>query len=232
MVISLEIRNSFHKITKISHINAKEYNFCKMNEKFLELQTLMSILTDTSSRYVSKLNAFVQWCNVCFKELCKNGTLPKTIVNDGERIQFLHINSEYDQHLQGIDNHRNEIVTLFRENLLHQIKEVQNMVMQRLYQWKREQFLQANQLPCAFKVDNGNNVLDQIQNRFDQLFCSYMSVRQIIDNISDLHAQADIFKKNDLDVIRNEFSDLLKKLIASSIVIEKQPPQVIKKDTR
>ncbi|XP_055306025.1 uncharacterized protein LOC129570447 [Sitodiplosis mosellana] len=130
-----------------------------------------------------------------------------------------------------IEHEPAEMFTII-ENIVNQLVEIQNMVIQRLDQLKRDQYLSANQLPTPFEVKPDNKELDQMQNWFNKLFAGIISVCQIIDIVCITYIQRKNFDKIKLEVLHDKVLNLRKKLISSSLVIEMQPPQVIQKDTR
>ncbi|XP_031620458.1 signal transducer and activator of transcription 5B-like [Contarinia nasturtii] len=122
---------------------------------------------------------------------------------------------------------------------------VQNIVIYtRLSQWKRDQILsgygewiflaQTPQSPLDANSKNAcpKSALDKIQTWFVELFTLIWQTRTLIDllihNTYIPHNEHVQFETQAL----KDITCLLRSLITSSFIIEKQPPQVIKKETK
>lgn len=115
------------------------------------------------------------------------------------------------------------------DKIIEKLIKTQYLVLQKLNQWKCEQFRLANYLSSSLEIEN-NSELDQFQNWFDKLYTIIREVRKWIEIIYKIRTNN--LDKNKLEKYHDTVLNIRKKLILSCIVIEKQPPQVIKKDSR
>lgn len=143
-----------------------------------------------------------------------------------------------------IDTNMSELISLFSiqkcldtkneceniDKIIEKLIETQYLVLQKLNQCKCEQFRLANYLSSTFEMENDNSELDQFQNWFDKLYTIITEVLKWIEINYSIPTNG--LDKNKLKKNHNTVLNLRKKLILSCIVIEKQPPQVIKKNSR
>lgn len=109
------------------------------------------------------------------------------------------------------------------------IDELQQIVIQkRLSKWQREQVLAGNGGPYPF------NALDEIQQWFEALAEIIWNSRSLVDNMrcrGNFPFNGDDFV-HQFEEHYNNINNLLQNLIVSSFIVEKQPPQVMKTNTR
>lgn len=112
-------------------------------------------------------------------------------------------------------------------NVIVEIDAVQKLViLKRLGKWQRDQALAGNGAPL-----NGNT-LDEIQSWFEKLAEIIWTTRCSIEATREINGG---FSMNMGDVIERayrEITTLLQNLIVSGFIVEKQPPQVMKTNTR
>lgn len=112
-------------------------------------------------------------------------------------------------------------------NVILEIDTVQKLViLKRLGKWQRDQALAGNGAPL-----NGNT-LDEIQSWFEKLAEIIWTTRCSIEATREINSG---FPMNFGDVIERayrEITTLLQNLIVSGFIVEKQPPQVMKTNTR
>lgn len=95
-----------------------------------------------------------------------------------------------------------------------------------LIRWKREQQLAGNGAPF-------NNNLDTIQEWCEALAEVIWQNRQQIKRVEMLRAQLPIGQPSDaITTLKSQITSLLSSLVTSTFIIEKQPPQVMKTNTR
>jgi len=133
---------------------------------------------------------------------------------------------------QSFNNLKLQTSTLANRHLdmIKQVKELQYRVIdQELNKWKREQQLSGNGAPFS-------NNLDTIQKWCEDLAEIIWINRQQIRQLEMIHEGLNIPNQETSMNILPELSDglnvLLDQLVKSSFVIEKQPPQVLKTNTR
>lgn len=111
--------------------------------------------------------------------------------------------------------------------VIGEITEVQSIVIyKRLARWQREQALAGNGAPLPV------NTLDEIQVWFEKLAELIWITRNVIDAI---RKQNQMFQMNMDSYYETYFTEITKKLeflIVSGFIVEKQPPQVMKTNTR
>lgn len=95
-----------------------------------------------------------------------------------------------------------------------------------LIRWKREQQLSGNGVPF-------NSNLDQIQDWCESLAELIWHNREQIKEVERLKSKLPLDRPGDvLPTILSEMTQLLSSLVTSTFIIEKQPPQVMKTNTR
>lgn len=138
--------------------------------------------------------------------------------------------AEYHRKIQSMTENitarRMELFATTR-NVTDRLSEVQKVVIhKRLGKWQRDQALAGNGAPLPI------NALDEIQGWFEELADLIWSTRTLIDTIrkSNLPVQG---QPNDIfEGLYREITTLLQNLIVSAFIVEKQPPQVMKTNTR
>jgi len=122
---------------------------------------------------------------------------------------------------------RTDLVRVLVSNF-HEVKEVQAQVLDKeLINWKREQQLAGNGLNMTLS-------LESLQEWCEGLANIIWTMRQQIKHLEILNAQiADpASEANLLPELLSGITDLLSNLVTGTFIIEKQPPQVMKTNTR
>lgn len=111
------------------------------------------------------------------------------------------------------------------DSIINEISEVQKtVILKRLGRWQRDQALSGNGAPLPL------NTLDEIQNWFEKLAELIWTTRTSIDAIRKLNS---LFHVNmNVETFYKKITELLQELIVSGFIVEKQPPQVMKTNTR
>ncbi|CAH2084262.1 unnamed protein product [Euphydryas editha] len=122
-----------------------------------------------------------------------------------------------------------QLVTHMKENITD-LQQLQSQVLDELVKWKHEQQLSGNGVPMQLN-------LDEIQNLCEPLADLIWSTKQLIMKVMNINDKilTEMRQSRDnemLDDINKQVISLLSTLIASTFVIEKQPQQVIKVNTR
>lgn len=101
------------------------------------------------------------------------------------------------------------------------------MLFAYFFSWKREQQLSGNGM-----MFNSNN-LETIQEWCEHLAELIWLNRQQIKEIQILHQRPPVNQPTDaITQLINDITQLLSSLVTSTFIIEKQPPQVMKTNTR
>lgn len=125
----------------------------------------------------------------------------------------------------------NNLLTILYQNIssfvIVQIDGVlQKVIVDRLGQWQQNQVLSGNGAPLA------KSSLDDIQKWFEQLFDAIWLTRSIIVKIRAINAKHQLNHATLFDTSLSDITILLQRLIVSGFIVEKQPPQVMKTNTR
>ncbi|XP_043192536.1 signal transducer and activator of transcription 5B-like isoform X2 [Amphibalanus amphitrite] len=109
------------------------------------------------------------------------------------------------------------------------LTQVQSRVLdEELIRWKREQQLAGNGAPFS-------NNLDQIQEWCEELSVIIWETRHQIKEVERLRQRVPIDPPGGVDILpqlNQDITQLLSSLVTSTFIIEKQPPQVMKTNTR
>lgn len=139
------------------------------------------------------------------------------------------LNDEYVQKKRMLTNNIESVAHDLTRNIgtvIAEITEVQNIVIyKRLARWQREQALAGNGAPLPV------NTLDEIQVWFEKLAELIWITRNVIDAVR----RHQIYQMNMESYYEGYFTEITKKLeflIVSGFIVEKQPPQVMKTNTR
>ena len=106
----------------------------------------------------------------------------------------------------------------------------QRLLGEHLVAWRRSQQLTGNGRPSA------NGCIEQLQEWCEALAEMIWQNRQQVERVEQLCAQLPLQQAGELKeralMLRSQYSTLLSTLVHGSFVIEKQPPQVMKTNTR
>lgn len=148
---------------------------------------------------------------------------------DTEMLRIKRIDECTQRKLQMEQRINNLLSVLYRnisEYVIIQIDDVQKkVIVGRLAQWQRNQVMAGNGAPLT------KGSLDDIQNWFEKLFDSIWLTRSIIMKIRTINEKLRLTHAT-FDESLNNITILLQNLIVSGFVVEKQPPQVMKTNTR
>lgn len=123
-----------------------------------------------------------------------------------------------------------ELVDHMKENIAN-LRQLQNQVLdEELIKWKREQQLSGNGVPMQSN-------LNTIQEWCELLADLIWTTRQQVNNLARINTKAMVELRKPhlaemLDEMSKQVTGLLSTLVTSTFVIEKQPPQVMKTNTR
>merc|ERR1719219_236764 len=131
------------------------------------------------------------------------------------------------QKFQRLSSLRTDLVRDLVSNF-HEVKEVQIQVLDKeLIAWKREQQLAGNGLNMTLS-------LEMLQEWCESLAAIIWSMRQQIKQLENLRSQLTdpTNTPNHIPDLLSGITDLLSNLVTGTFIIEKQPPQVMKTNTR
>lgn len=100
------------------------------------------------------------------------------------------------------------------------------VILKRLGKWQRDQALAGNGAPFP------NTTLDDIQLWFEKLAELIWSTRNLVDKFRVTNFNFKINLGDVVDMAYKDITTLLQNLIVSGFIVEKQPPQVMKTNTR
>lgn len=201
----------------------------EINEKIKQLRQLILIQSDNCSRYKHDLEKYMLHYSEGTKRIQEFNNMPQTPEVEEQRNNML---EEYKhsigQMTENINARRVDLFTNIR-TVLDGLGEVQKVVIhKRLGKWQRDQALAGNGAPLPL------NTLDEIQGWFEGLADLIWTTRTLIDTIRKTNMPfpghnniSDVFEATHRDA-----TTLLQNLIVSGFIVEKQPPQVMKTNTR
>lgn len=164
-------------------------------------------------------------------------------IQEARHTQFIHteLAAEYDafiksceeefyQNWQNLNQQRLNVLTSIRD-VIDLLTDIENRVIRnQLEQWKRDQMLLGIG-STAVIGRNLNVILNKIHSWFNELFNNICNTRTLIHNVRNIGHQLGL--GDELEVkAKEDISNLLQFLISSCFIIEKQPPSVIKKDSK
>lgn len=170
-----------------------------------------------------------------YHDLMKNVTYVKTLTVQGPELEMkqLQVNEQQkrlNDYLNGIQNKKFQLVGDIKEaiDMMGQAHEL--IMVKQLRQWKINQGLAGNGAPF-------HNNLDTIQQWCEKLAENLWSTKTQIQILSKTRQTIALPSEpagapDLLEPAKKDMTNLLVKLVTASFVIEKQPPQVMKTNTR
>lgn len=204
----------------------------EINERIKKLREMITTNIEYGNRYRNELENFMLQYNKRLQHLQMFQQKLATNKNDEIKNQFEKLGEHYKAQTVAERNSINAKCHELCNSIVSTMQshdELQNIVIhKRLHKWQQSQVLAGNggELPL--------NGLDQIQQWFEALADIIWSTRTLIDSMrSKTHLPCSSANFNELfeDAFRN-INRLLQNLILSSFIVEKQPPQVMKTNTR
>lgn len=174
------------------------------------------------------------------QELESHKHLSTMIQEITENLPITAVTNQHEEKLFNIGNHiinlRKEILCSSQQ-IVFSLHELQNILIQRLNKWKDYQILTGYGDRGVVSVQIAWNlwklpslVLNEIENWFTQL---YEICGKMLESFSAMQTPQFVLSVgNEFEPHCNDIANLQRQLIVSSLIIEVQPPQIIKKDTR
>lgn len=199
----------------------------EINDQLKSLRQMIMLNGDSYNRFKHELEHYMINFTQSTKSLNEWKAIQATPEEEERRNALVaDYHRKMQQMTEAITARRMELYANTR-NVTERLNEVQKVVIhKRLGKWQRDQALAGNGAPLPI------NALDEIQGWFEELADLIWSTRTLIDTIrkSNLPVQG---QGNDLfEGLYREVTTLLQNLIVSGFIVEKQPPQVMKTNTR
>ncbi|XP_039762999.1 signal transducer and activator of transcription 5B isoform X3 [Pararge aegeria] len=146
------------------------------------------------------------------------------------RVQIEEMERKLNALVAQINQSQMELVDHMKENITT-LRQLQSQVLdEELIKWKREQQLSGNGVPMQSN-------LNTIQEWCELLADLIWSTRQQVNNVARINSKTIVELRQPhlvemLDDMSKQVTSLLSTLVTSTFVIEKQPPQVMKTNTR
>lgn len=215
--------------TNNPQMNYMDSEAIEIVEKLKQLRQLILINGDHCNRYKHELEQYMINYSEGSKRIQELNSMQPTPEVEERRAAML---EDYKRKIcamsESINGRRLELYTNIR-NVIEILNEVQKVVIhKRLGKWQRDQALAGNGAPLPM------NALDEIQTWFEELADLIWSTRTLIDTIrkTNIPIQGQGNIGDVFEVAYREVTTLLQNLIVSGFIVEKQPPQVMKTNTR
>ena len=136
---------------------------------------------------------------------------------------------EIKQKYLNLATRRQTLITSYKE-ICQRVKEVQVRVLDTiLVEWKTEQQLSGNGRTITSNLDTLQEVCEGLA---DIIWTMRQQVKQLQDINSRMREDDPHMASSVISELLSEFTELLSNLVSGTFVIEKQPPQVMKTNTR
>ncbi|XP_034309896.2 signal transducer and activator of transcription 5B isoform X2 [Magallana gigas] len=131
---------------------------------------------------------------------------------------------------QTIINARVEIADTLSKNF-EELEEVRHLVVdQELIDWKRKQQLAGNGAP--FDPNLLENLQKWVESTVDLVWRSRQQVLKLEGLCSRIPLQLPDGKEDAVSTLNNKITSILSSIVTSTFIVEHQPPQVLKRDSR
>lgn len=210
-------------------VNYMDTEAIKIGEDLKSLHQLIMMNGENCSRYKHELEQYMINFSEGTKRIQELNNLQSTPeVVERQRLIVDEYKLKMQQMTESINARRVELYANIR-NVTESLNEVQKVVIhKRLGKWQRDQALAGNGAPVPMSA------LDEIQGWFENLADLIWSTRTLIDTIrkTNLPIQGPGNGGDLFEAAYREVTTLLQNLIVSGFIVEKQPPQVMKTNTR
>ncbi|KAJ0169474.1 hypothetical protein K1T71_000778 [Dendrolimus kikuchii] len=211
----------------------------KYGELITGLQTVRQKV-NMAGEEIRSLQANIESFSLQYHECLKNkghlNYLQQSMTNDRRdlvaclRSQIEETESKLNILVAQISRSQMELVDHIKENITN-LQQLQSQVLDdELIKWKREQQLSGNGFPMQSN-------LNTIQEWCELLADLIWTTRQQVNNVTRINSKTIVELRQPhlgemLDEMSKKVTGLLSTLVTSTFVIEKQPPQVMKTNTR
>ncbi|XP_040575664.1 signal transducer and activator of transcription 5B [Lepeophtheirus salmonis] len=218
----------------LSNSNAFDTRHDTMSRIRTQIELLKARNIDTSTE-LSKCHQSQEAFSVEYYSFCeKKKKMTAIVLQHGEqhpdvvknKSQMDLLEKKIKERYLMLSAQRNELVNSFFKTY-HDVKEIQSIVLDtELIRWKRDQQLAGNGLEMNFS-------LDILQEWCEGLAEIIWTMRQQIKQLDvEMQKLADPKNTNHIPELLSGVTELLSNLVTGTFIIEKQPPQVMKTNTR
>lgn len=207
-------------------MNYVDQEVIEINDKIKNLRTHIMHNNDAGNRYKHELEQCMLRYSETTKRIQEMSNMPKTPENEERCAAFVEdCKRQVCLMSENMNSRRNDIFNSIR-TVIDLLDEVQKIVIhKRLGKWQRDQALAGNGAPLPL------NALDEIQVWFEDLAELIWNTRTLIDTMRKSHMPLSQAFEG-FEVAYREITNLLQNLIVAGFIVEKQPPQVMKTNTR
>lgn len=205
-------------------VNYMDQEAVEIKEKLKILQNEVLLNKEKQTKYKHEIEHYKV---LEYSESSKQMLQLNTTQEEDRRLAILEdFRRKKCQMTESISNHAIELYQSFA-NVIVEIDSVQKLViLKRLGKWQRDQALAGNGAPL-----NGNT-LDEIQSWFEKLAEIIWTTRCSIEATREINTGFSMNMGEVIERAYREITTLLQNLIVSGFIVEKQPPQVMKTNTR
>lgn len=215
--------------------NPQQMNFMdgeqmEITEKIKELRKMVLINSENQNRYKHDLEQYMLRYSEGSRQIQELNAVQMTPEMEERRNRFLvEFKNQIELMTETINKNRSELYSNIC-TVIEVLNETQKIVIhKRLGKWQREQALSGN----GFHLMHSG--LDEIQSWLEGLADSIVNTRSTIDamrKMPSIPIQTPNSGNDYFDAAYRDIVLLLQNLIVSSFIVEKQPPQVMKTNTR
>ncbi|XP_050556651.1 signal transducer and activator of transcription 5B-like isoform X13 [Spodoptera frugiperda] len=211
----------------------------KYSELITGLQTVrqkVSMVGEEIRSLQANIESFSLQYHECLKNKGHMNYLQQSMTNERRdlvaclRVQIEETERKLNALVAQISQSQMELVDHMKENIAN-LRQLQSQVLdEELIKWKREQQLSGNGVPMQSN-------LNTIQEWCELLADLIWTTRQQVINVARINTKTIVELRQPhlaemLDEMSKQVTGLLSTLVTSTFVIEKQPPQVMKTNTR
>ncbi|XP_050556653.1 signal transducer and activator of transcription 5B isoform X3 [Spodoptera frugiperda] len=211
----------------------------KYSELITGLQTVrqkVSMVGEEIRSLQANIESFSLQYHECLKNKGHMNYLQQSMTNERRdlvaclRVQIEETERKLNALVAQISQSQMELVDHMKENIAN-LRQLQSQVLdEELIKWKREQQLSGNGVPMQSN-------LNTIQEWCELLADLIWTTRQQVNNVARINTKTIVELRQPhlaemLDEMSKQVTGLLSTLVTSTFVIEKQPPQVMKTNTR
>ncbi|XP_075989939.1 signal transducer and transcription activator Stat92E isoform X2 [Anticarsia gemmatalis] len=211
----------------------------KYGELISGLQTVrqkVSMVGEEIRGLQANIESFSLEYHECLKHKGHMNYLQQSMTNERRdlvaclRVQIEETERKLNAKVAQISQSQLELVDHMKENIAN-LRQLQSQVLdEELIKWKREQQLSGNGVPMQ---SNLNTIQEWCELLADLIWTS----RQQVNNVARINTKTMVELRQPhlaemLDDMSKQVTGLLSTLVTSTFVIEKQPPQVMKTNTR
>lgn len=214
--------------TNPQQMNYMDSEQLEIVEKLKQLRQMILLNTENQNRYKHELEQYMLRYSEGTKRMQELSNVPNSPeIEERKNAMLLEYKRSIDAMFESMNTRRLELFSNIR-TVIEMLNETQKIVIhKRLAKWQRDQALAGNGAPLLF------NALDEIQTWFEELADLIVHTKSVIDTMrKNIPLQSQNNPSDLFEVAYREITILLQNLIVSAFIVEKQPPQVMKTNTR